>query len=62
MEINPYDPRQPIDPEFFVGRAEYLKKFDRSIEKTLHGTKPTSVAILGDWGGKNVCREKQVVN
>ncbi|ODS37243.1 hypothetical protein BEH94_07215 [Candidatus Altiarchaeales archaeon WOR_SM1_SCG] len=50
MKLNPYDPRQPTEPEFFIGREEYLKKFNRNLERTLYGKKPTSFAILGEWG------------
>lgn len=50
MKLNPYDPRQPTDPEFFIGREEYIERFNRNVERTLYGKKPTSFAILGEWG------------
>ncbi|ODS38376.1 MAG: hypothetical protein A7316_08180 [Candidatus Altiarchaeales archaeon WOR_SM1_86-2] len=50
MKLNPYDPRQPTEPEFFIGREEYIEKFNKNMERTLYGKKPTSFAILGEWG------------
>ena len=52
MIINPYDPKQPIDPTYFVNREEILESFNRSIKRSAKSVpkKPDNIAVLGGWG------------
>ncbi len=48
--INPFNPRYPIDPEFFANRKKEIERFERDLKRTLDSKLPENVAILGDWG------------
>ncbi len=48
--FNPFNPKYPMDPEFFANRKEEIKRFERDLKRTLDSKLPENIAILGDWG------------
>jgi Cdc6-like AAA superfamily ATPase len=49
MRFNPFNPQQPARPDFFVGRAEELEKFEQNLLQTIHDS-PMNMAITGNRG------------
>jgi len=50
--INPFSPKHPADPKYFVDRVEIIDAFERSLKRSA-GTrppKPDNIAVLGNWG------------
>ncbi len=50
--INPFSPKHPADPEYFVNREEIIQAFTKCLKRTakIKPRKPDNIAILGDWG------------
>lgn len=48
----PFTPKDPVEPEFYVDREELLDSFRKNIRIASKSryTKPSNLAILGDWG------------
>lgn len=50
--VNPFSPTFPINPRYFVNRAEILNSFKKALKRSVKTEMPTpdNMAILGDWG------------
>jgi len=46
---NPFNPKHPVEPIFFVNRKEILNTFIRTLKRSVEA-KPDNLAVLGDWG------------
>jgi hypothetical protein len=49
---NPFSPKHPVNPRYFVDRESILEEFERilSISAASEIAKPDNIAILGRWG------------
>lgn len=52
MEFNPYSAKHPVDPKFFVNRADVIEEFKHALRFSINSDppKPENMAILGSWG------------
>ena len=52
MVKNPFSPRHPVDPEYFVNRKDIIEGFERYLSSSAktRPPKPDNMAILGGWG------------
>lgn len=48
-KVNPFTPQQPIDPEFFAGRIDEVRKISAALNQTSHG-KTQHVMLTGERG------------
>jgi hypothetical protein len=48
-QVNPFTPHQPIDPEFFAGRIDEIKKIISALNQTRH-SKTQHVMLTGERG------------
>lgn len=46
---NPFRPGGPIEPEYFIGRKDEIKLFERFLKSTKDGN-PFNIAVLGERG------------
>ena len=49
MKYNPFNPQNPVEPEFFVGRENELKKFHQNLLQTIYGS-PLNMSISANRG------------
>jgi hypothetical protein len=51
-EFDLFNPKHPVDPEFFVNRREILEKFTKMVERSAktRPPKPDNIAVVGEWG------------
>lgn len=52
MVENPFSPRHPINPKYFINREEILANLEKSLKTTAESEipKPDNIALLGRWG------------
>ena len=46
---NPFRPGGPVEPEYFIGRKDEIKLFERFLKSTKDGN-PFNIAVLGERG------------
>ncbi|MBU1868715.1 ATP-binding protein, partial [Patescibacteria group bacterium] len=59
--MNPFSPRHPASPQYFVNRKVILQRFESQLltSAKTRPPKPDNVAILGEWGiGKTSVLQK----
>lgn len=44
---NPFRPGGPVEPEYFIGRKDEIKLFERFLKSTKDGN-PFNIAVLGE--------------
>ncbi|MDO9536997.1 MAG: AAA family ATPase [Thermoplasmata archaeon] len=49
ININPYMPAYPVEPEYFAGRKQILAALREALQYTAHA-KAINVVIVGEWG------------
>ncbi|MFC1496456.1 AAA family ATPase [Candidatus Margulisiibacteriota bacterium] len=64
---NPFNPRYPVDPKYFVGRKAVLNGLERDFRFSFEADppKPENVALVGEWGiGKTSALNKfyEIIN
>lgn len=47
--MNPFRPGGPVEPEYFIGRKDEIKLFERFLKSTKNGN-PFNIAVLGERG------------